>query len=190
MKKKLLLDVDDVICVPDYLYLTNKYLNTNYTFDNINTYYMEDLIDDQELKDGLNKLFLTSNMYEHATLKENALEIIKELSLIYDIYICSAAVPRNFKELAGNGFKNKYDYLIKTLPFLDPRKFIFTNEKSMIKADIQIDDKITNLQGDALLKLLFTSYHNKNISQDELDKDNIIRVDNWEEIGKVLIKKR
>ena len=51
---------------------------------------------------------------------------------------------------------------------------------------ISIDDKIENLiNGD--IKLLYTAYHNKNISKEELEEKGIIRVNNWLEIEKILL---
>ena len=46
----------------------------------------------------------------------------------------------------------------------------------------------TNYQeGDAEIKLLFTAYHNVNITDEELKAKNLIRVNNWKEIEKILL---
>ena len=37
------------------------------------------------------------------------------------------------------------------------------------------------------MKLLFTAWHNENISESELDKQDIIRVNNWKEIEELLL---
>ena len=37
-------------------------------------------------------------------------------------------------------------------------------------------------------KILFTEFRNKKISKEDLEKDNIIRVNNWLEIQEILIK--
>ena len=49
-----------------------------------------------------------------------------------------------------------------------------------------IDDRISNLEG-ARTKLLFTAYHNKNISNTDLSQDGIIRVNNWYDIENILL---
>ena len=37
------------------------------------------------------------------------------------------------------------------------------------------------------MKLLFTAWHNKDLTDDELKKQNIIRVNNWKEIASILL---
>lgn len=39
------------------------------------------------------------------------------------------------------------------------------------------------------MKLLFTAWHNKNLTKEELDRQNIIRVSNWKKIKSLLLKK-
>ena len=75
---------------------------------------------------------------------------------------------------------------MREFDFLDPEKVIFTNSKNIFKADVQIDDRLPNLKGDVKLKLLFNAYHNKNISDEELKENNVIRVKNWKEIEEIL----
>ena len=80
----------------------------------------------------------------------------------------------------------------KYLPFINPRKYIFTSSKSLIKADIQIDDLASNMNSDVETKVLFPSYHNKNVSDEELKKMGIVRAGTdwrkgWEEVLKILL---
>ena len=74
------------------------------------------------------------------------------------------------------------------MPFIDPKKFIFLSDKELVDADIRIDDSIDKLKGKAELKLLFTAYHNKNISENELKGKKILRVNSWREIEDILLK--
>lgn len=52
--------------------------------------------------------------------------------------------------------------------------------------DIRIDDKINNLDGSET-KLLFSTWHNTDISEEELKRDNIVRVNSWYDIEKILL---
>ena len=52
--------------------------------------------------------------------------------------------------------------------------------------DIRIDDRLNNLSG-ATTKLLFTAWHNKDLSKEELKKKNTIRVNSWKEIEDILL---
>lgn len=90
-------------------------------------------------------------------------------------------------ECAGDNLKNKYNFLYKELDFINPRNYIFTADKSIVHCDIKIDDKLENING-ATTKLLFTAYHNKNLSDNELLSLNINRVNNWKEIEEFLLK--
>ena len=88
---------------------------------------------------------------------------------------------------------DKYNFLIKNFSFLNPEHFIFTNTKNLFKADIQIDDRLSNFDNEIETKILFPSYHNKNISDNELKQNGVIRAgydwkNGWNEIEKILLK--
>ncbi len=99
----------------------------------------------------------------------------------------SAYILRDIPEFSSQFVKYKYDWLYKNLPFLNPEKFIFTSSKDIIECDIRIDDRLSNLEGKAETKLLFSSYHNKEYSKEELEKQGVIRVNGWREIENVLL---
>lgn len=42
--KKIMIDMDDVICDGGFLSLVNQFLGTNYKKEDIKTYYIQDLI--------------------------------------------------------------------------------------------------------------------------------------------------
>ena len=184
MKKKIMIDMDDVIVSGGFLYLINKFLNKNYKEEDFNNFYMQDILPD---KKSFYEFFLQHNLYDYCEIKEDAKEIIEELSKYYEIYICTSYIFKEIVDESGIILKYKYDYLLKNFSFLNPYNYIFTGNKNIVKTDIKIDDRIENLDN-ADLKLLFTAYHNKNITEEELKNKNIIRVDNWRDIKKILIK--
>lgn len=186
-KKKILLDVDEVICNTGFLYLINQFLGTNHKIEDFTDYYIDDIIGDDEKKQEFYKYYLEFNSYDYAELLPFACEVIEKLNKVYDIYICSACVNPFFIQDSGKSFMDKYNWLLKTLPFLNPNNFIFTNSKNMVKADVQIEDRLSNMEGDIPLKLLFSSYHNKEISDEELETQNVRRVTGWKEIEKILL---
>lgn len=108
------------------------------------------------------------------------------------IYICSDCINPFDVNASGKNFLNKYEFLIKVLPFISPQKFIFTGAKHLFHADIQIDDRLSNLDNDIETKILFPSYHNKEISNEQLRKSNVIRAgydwkEGWLEIENTLL---
>ena len=194
MKKKILLDVDEVICFSGFLEVSNEFMETNYDIDYFTDYYIDEVLVPKERFDEFNKFLIGKNLYENAKLLPNAIRVIEKLNQYYDIYPCSSCI--NPFDLNGSGkfFKDKYDFLLKTIPFIKPQHFIFTDTKNLFKADIQIDDRIQKLESsDVKIKILFPSYHNKSISNEELKEKNIIRAgydwrEGWNNIEKILLK--
>lgn len=43
MKKKILLDIDEVFCFSGYLKLVNEFLGTNYKIDDFEDYYIDEV---------------------------------------------------------------------------------------------------------------------------------------------------
>jgi len=127
------------------------------------------------------------NMYQDAPLKSDAFQVIKKLNSVYDLYIVSSFHIPDAPYQDGNQLKYKVEYLQKELPFLDERQFIFTNAKKMIHFDIKIDDSVANLEN-AKMKLLFSAYHNLEISEDDLRRQGIKRVHDWLEVEKILLE--
>ena len=184
--KKIMIDMDDVICGGGFLKLVNDFLGTNYREDDIKTYYIQDLIPKEKMREWA-EFFSNKNIYDYTQIIPNAYNVMEELNKKYDIYITTAYIFRDDKEKSSELLKNKFDYLMKNFPFIQPEQYIFTNNKEIVECQIKIDDKPSNLDGDAELKLLFTAYHNKNIPSEELQKNNLIRVNNWNEIKKILL---
>lgn len=193
--KKILLDVDEVICFSGFLEAVNDFLGTNYEIDDFTEYYIDVAAVPENRMEEFAEFVNNRNLYKDANILPDAIETIERLNKVYDIYICSSCV--NSLDVKGSGriFKDKYDFLVTKLPFLDPQKFIFTNTKNLFKADIQIDDRLSNLGGEIETKILFPSYHNREITDDELKKNGVIRAGNnwksgWHEVEKILIKNK
>lgn len=184
IKKRIMVDMDDVITSGGFLYLINKFLNTNYKEEDFDSFYMQDIVPNKE---EFFKWFKNYNMYDYCTLVPNVKEVLEKLSKEYEIFIGTSYIIRDIIKDTGFLLKQKYDFLIETLPFIDPNNIIFLGNKSVINCDIKIDDRINNLS-EANTKLLFTAWHNKNIPKEVLDKENITRVNNWKEIEELLLK--
>lgn len=185
-KKTMLVDLDNVICSPGFLTIANRFLNTNYKEEDFEEYLIDDIFGDraQEFYD----YYITQDGYKDAVFKEGAKETLKKLNDYYNIHICSACVMFGAERQSAKLFADKYNFLIHELPFLNPEHIIFTNSKNIFKADVQIDDRLQNLQGEVKTKLLFHSYHNKKITDEELNAQHVLRVKNWVEIGDLLLK--
>lgn len=65
-----------------------------------------------------------------------------------------------------------------------PRNYWSDLKRKLIK--VGIDDRIENLKN-CDKKLLFSEFRNKNITKEQLERDNIIRVNSWLEVQEELI---
>ena len=182
--KKIMIDMDDVITEGGFLHLINSYLKTDYKQEDFNEYYMQDIVPNKE---EFFRYFLENNQYDYCNLKKDAKEVLKELNMYYEIYITTSYLIKEVPNECGIILLQKFNYLKKELPFINPYQYIFTSNKSIINTDIKIDDKISNLEN-AKRKLLFTAYHNKNIKNKYLIENNIERVDEWKDVKKLLKK--
>lgn len=193
VRKKILLDVDEVICSSGFLSAVNEFLGTNYEIDDFTDYYIDRKAIPKEKIEEFKEFVNNRNLYENTYILPGATEVIKRLNEVYDIYICSACVNGLNVEGSGKIFMDKYNFLIKNFSFLNPEHFIFTNTKNLFKADIQIDDRLSNLDDEIEIKILFPSYHNKNVTDEELNQKGVLRAgydwrNGWNEIEKILLK--
>lgn len=184
-KKTIMLDMDDVITINGLSNLIEKFLGEKLKETGNNTYYRQDLLGDK--KADFFKFFITQNLYDNVDIVDNCKEVLEDICKYYDVYVTTDYIWRDVPDYAGDNMRNKFNFLNKNFPFLDRRKYVFTGSKDIVKCDIRIDDRIENLIGDNSEKYLFTAYHNKTISKDELDKLGIIRVNSWIELAEILL---
>lgn len=185
--KKIMIDLDETICSPSYLKEVNKYLNTNYKYEDIKTYFVEDIIEEDKKQDFLDYFYRNVNVYDEAMILPDALGVIEKLSHFYEIYIVSAFVDKRRIKESGIMAKYKYEWILKNMPFIDPKKIILTGSKDIIMCDIKIDDKVSNLKGYGDTKLLMDQLHNQKYSFEELTNLNIKRVYDWQQIESILL---
>lgn len=178
-KKTLMLDLDQVITDGTWKEQIEEFLNEKLDLEKTG-YYLENALGDrkQEFYDTLDEI----NMYKGAELMPNAYEVIQKLNEKYELYIVSSYDLNDIPNRIGEYLKNKYDFIYQKLPFLTLEQLIFTNKKSLCNFDIGIDDKLNNLTG-CTKKILYRSWHNKNV-----EDDNVIIVENWNDIQKILLE--
>lgn len=184
MKQSLMVDLDDVIVNNTWKDQIEAFLGHELDLSKIE-YILEEALESrkQEFYDSLEEY----NMYKGATLKENAFETLEKLNEKYNLFIVSAFESGQLKDKVGEHLKNKYEFIINHLPFIHQHQIIFINDKTALSFWGGIDDKLNNLGG-CKKKLLYKAWHNENYSEEELKKNNIIMVSNWQEIKKILLE--
>lgn len=185
--KTLFVDQDDVICEGWFLYAINTFLNTKYKKEDFKNYYMQEVIP-KELKKEFYKYLFSLDIYKCGNEISGAIETLRKLNEVYEIYLTTSYLIYEAPYESGELLHQKHNYFMKNLSFIDPKQYIFINNKSLLHGDIKIDDKMNHLEN-GKRKLLFTAYHNKDISDEILLNNGIERVNDWTEIKVKLLKK-
>lgn len=184
----IMVDMDNVITDGKFVELINEFYGTNIKLNELTNYYfVQELTKENSYEFW--KYVSNKNFYGDAPLLYGCYEVLDSLNKLYKIYITTSYLWNGVIDLSGKNLMDKYNYLRENLPFIEPEQYIFTTNKKIIDFDIRIDDKVNNLEG-ANTKLLFNAWHNKNISEEELNKNGIIRVNNWYDIEDKLIVRR
>lgn len=196
MKKlRLLLDVDEVLCFSGFLELVNEFLGTKYEIDDFHTYYIDEAAIPEERMKEFNAFCRDKDQYANQKLLPGALEALSELKEHYDIFVCSDCRNPFDLENSGRIFSSKFNYLFKNIPqdIIPAKNYIFTGSKKMFKADAQVDDLINNLDSEIPLKILFPSYHNREVNAFDISEQGIYKAgedwrNGWEETKNILIE--
>jgi 5'(3')-deoxyribonucleotidase len=101
---------------------------------------------------------------------------LKKLNNSYEVIVVSLATefPRCLTD--------KQLWLNEHYPFISWKQIIFCGNKSVIKADIMIDDHFKNLDNFTGETIIYTQPHNINLTETPHS-----RVDSWEEIETLLL---
>lgn len=181
--KTIMVDMDDVITESCFEKFLEEFLNRKIDMTNSNAYYRQELITGKE--DQFREIYQYRNLYENAPLLDGCYEVLEKLTKKYDIYIVTSYVWGKDIINPAENLKNKFNYLQEKLPFIDSSKYIFTQNKQIMHFDIRIDDRLSGLEN-GNIKLLFNSWSNRKLTDEQLQEQNIIRVKNWYEIEKIL----
>jgi 5'(3')-deoxyribonucleotidase len=122
------------------------------------------------------KYLFTPGFFRTVPVVKDSVEILKELNRQYEIYIVSAAMefPPSLPE--------KLEWLQEHFPFLSWRQLVFCGTKTIIDADIMIDDHFKNLDHFKGTTILFSQPHNL-----WKPAGRHTRVESWDEIASILL---
>jgi len=122
------------------------------------------------------KYVYTPGFFRWAPVVEGSREILQLLNNKYEIFIVSAATefPRSLSE--------KQEWLNEFFPFIQWQQMVFCGLKTIIDADIMIDDHFKNLDYFKGKTILFSQPHNLLLAEGRHH-----RVHSWNEIGEMLL---
>ena len=118
----------------------------------------------------------TKDFFRTAPVMKESIETLFELNKRYEVFIVSAAT-----ELPQSLFE-KHEWLTEHFPFITWQQMVFCGSKTIIEADIMIDDHFKNLDPFKGYTILFSQPHNL-LQPDNRHK----RVHGWSDIADILL---
>ena len=122
------------------------------------------------------KYVYSKGFFRTAPVIEQSQEIVRRLNESYEVFIVSAATefPQSLSE--------KQEWLNEHFPFIKWQQIVFCGIKTIVQADIMIDDHLKNLDHFAGRTLLFSQPHNLHINGGRHE-----RVHSWRDIASLLL---
>lgn len=175
MKPRIAIDMDDVLAdtVGKFIDIYRRDFDT----EALPTVFREKSFHELLEKDVYKKLadyVHEPGFFTDIAVMPGAQEVTRELSEKYDLFVTSAAME--FR----NSLSEKYDWLDEHFPHIHWKNRVFCGDKSIIRADVMIDDMPYNLVSFQGKGLLFDAPHNRENSLFQ-------RVHSWEDVAKVLL---
>ena len=124
----------------------------------------------------INEYVYTKGFFRTAPVVEDSVGILAELNEAYELFIVSAAMefPQSLPE--------KFEWLNEHFKFINWQQVVFCGSKTIIDADIMIDDHFKNLDEFKGTTILFSQPHNqlKNAGRHK-------RADSWKQVASLLL---
>jgi 5'-nucleotidase len=122
------------------------------------------------------KYVRTKDFFRTAGIMQESQQVLLELNNRYEVFIVSAATefPQSLFE--------KYEWLNEHFSFISWQQMVFCGSKTIIEADIMIDDHFKNLDPFKGQTILFSQPHNL-----LLQSNRHKRVNSWSEIAGLLL---
>jgi len=186
--KTLIIDIDECLVEKAMLVRVNEFLGTNYVLNDLKEsgFYAQDMIKDPVQKAKFFDWLFTTDFYKDVPCKDGVHEVLPKLNDKFKVLLCSDFVMPGQEWRCDRIISNKYELIKREFPYMHPTQFIFMHDKKTLKADIQIDDKVKQLSPFVSQRILYTTWHNEDIKDAELQKQKIIRMNSWKEIAKYL----
>jgi 5'-nucleotidase len=118
----------------------------------------------------------TKDFFRTAPVMKDSQFVLSELNNHYEVFIVSAATefPQSLFE--------KYEWLTEHFPFISWQQMVFCGSKTIVEADIMIDDHFKNLDPFKGHTILFSQPHNLLQAPGRHR-----RVESWNEIADILL---
>lgn len=128
----------------------------------------------EEHQTDVKQQLYTPGFFRNLPVIEHSAEVLEKLNRHYQVYIVSAATE------FPNSLTEKYYWLMEHFPFFNWKQLVLCGEKSMIEADIMIDDHARHLHVFRGKPYLFSAPHN-------LNEQAFERIEDWKQAEKLLL---
>ena len=164
------IDMDDVLAdlVPKWLSVYNKEWDDNLVKEDLLEWDITKFVK-PECRDKVYEIIMRDGFYADLDIISGAQEGVNALQEMgYNICIASAS-PKP-------AYTDKHNWIKKHFPTINTDNIIFTKNKSLVKADLLLDDGIHNLESFTGFKVLFATPWNQT-------EERFIRVSGWGEFA-------
>jgi 5'(3')-deoxyribonucleotidase len=156
--------------------LYNKKYNASIDMSQINMYDLHDCFP-SDVADELLELFVDKSVYDCLTPYKGAVRAVKTLiEHGHEVYIATSTDVRNMEW--------KEELLQKHFPFIPKKNLIRIHNKSLLNADILVDDKLDNLKSTFADRICFDQNWNRDEEADWVY--SIYRIHHWGEIINII----
>ena len=133
-------------------------------------------VEERKAFPSINEYVYAKGFFRAAPVVKDSVEVLTELNKNYELFIVSAAMefPQSLPE--------KLEWLNEHFTFINWQQIVFCGSKSIIDADIMIDDHFKNLDEFKGSTILFSQPHNQ-LKYEGRHK----RAGSWKEIATLLL---
>jgi 5'(3')-deoxyribonucleotidase len=125
-------------------------------------------------RESITAYFHSEDFFVDLPVIAESQRVIASLASKYQVFIASAAME------FPNSFTPKYRWLERHFPFLDPMRFVFCGDKSILHADYLIDDSAYHFKNFCGEGILFSAPHNHGVQ-------GYRRVESWQDVESMFL---
>ncbi len=169
-KLRIAIDMDDVMANTSQktIQLHQEFFGSNWSESDFDGLGFQELIKEEEYE-VIREKFFEPGFFADLALMEGVQEVMAYLHAHHEVFIVSAAME------FPNSLTEKQAWLGRHFPYISWRNIVFCGDKSIITADILIDDHEKNLKTFTGKPLLFNAIHNQKLQ-------GYTRVRSWKEV--------
>lgn len=175
--KRVCIDMDETIAdaATEYLGRYNRDHGTSISKADLTGRTFYDVVQ-PEHRETARAYFHSDDFFVDLPVIVDSQRVIALLTAKYEVFIASAAME------FPSSFTAKYQWLKRHFSFIDPMRFVFCGDKSILKADFLIDDHPHHFRHFRGEGILFSAPHNHGVR-------GYRRVESWNDVERLFLAK-